>query len=122
MGCESHLEQVEDLLAEVQFKVGVVGSGHVVDEHQAVPLSLKASFEDRSHSNNVRKYLTTVTECSSVVLTSPQPGPAGRRAPAEPRGCPSCWDGAAWLCTRRLRRLKGREHSDTHTHTQKRQS
>lgn len=37
-----HLEQVEDLLAEVQFKVGVVGTGHVIDEHQAVPLSLKA--------------------------------------------------------------------------------
>lgn len=37
-----NLEQVENLLAEVQFKVCVVGSCHVVDEHQAVPLGLKA--------------------------------------------------------------------------------
>lgn len=40
--CSSNLEQVENLLAEVQFKVCVVGSCHVVDEHQAVPLGLEA--------------------------------------------------------------------------------
>lgn len=38
-----NLEQVEDLLAEVQLKVCVVGARHVIDEHQAVPLSLKAA-------------------------------------------------------------------------------
>lgn len=40
--CKSNLEQVEDLLAQVQLKVCVVGARHVVDEHQAVPLGLKA--------------------------------------------------------------------------------
>lgn len=45
--CSLHLEQVEDLLAEVQFKVGVVGTGHVIDEHQAVPLSLKTAAKTR---------------------------------------------------------------------------
>jgi len=39
---DADLEQVEDLLAEVQLKVGVVGARHVVDEHQAIPLGLKA--------------------------------------------------------------------------------
>lgn len=38
----SNLEQIEDLLAQVQLKVRVVGARHVVDEHQAVPLGLKA--------------------------------------------------------------------------------
>lgn len=38
----SHLEQVEDLFAQVQLKVCVVGTRHVVDEHQAIPLGLKA--------------------------------------------------------------------------------
>lgn len=49
--CYSHLEQVEDLLAEVQFKVGVVGTGHVIDEHQAVPLSLKTAAKTNSQYN-----------------------------------------------------------------------
>lgn len=40
--CDSNLEQVEDLLAQVQLKVCVVRACHVVDEHQAVPLGLKA--------------------------------------------------------------------------------
>lgn len=40
--CISNLEQVEDLLAKVQLKVCVVGSCHVIDEHQAIPLGLKA--------------------------------------------------------------------------------
>ncbi len=40
--CNSNLEQVEDLLAQVQLKVCVVGACHVVDEHQAIPLGLKA--------------------------------------------------------------------------------
>lgn len=43
--CSSNLEQVENLLAEVQFKVCVVGSCHVVNEHQAVPLGLEAVGE-----------------------------------------------------------------------------
>lgn len=46
--CNSNLEQVENLLAEVQFKVCVVGSCHVVDEHQAVPLGLEAVGEQKS--------------------------------------------------------------------------
>lgn len=37
-----NLEQVENLLAEVQLKVCVVGACHVIDEHQAIPLSLEA--------------------------------------------------------------------------------
>lgn len=41
--CGSNLEKIEDLLAQVQLKVGVVGARHVVDEHQAVPLGLKAA-------------------------------------------------------------------------------
>lgn len=40
--CGSNLEQIEDLLAQVQLEVRVVGTRHVVDEHQAVPLGLKA--------------------------------------------------------------------------------
>ena len=41
--CDPNLEQVEDLLAQVQLKVCVVGACHVVNEHQAVPLGLKAA-------------------------------------------------------------------------------
>lgn len=37
------LEQVQDLLAQVQLEVCVVGSCHVVDEHQAIPLGLKTA-------------------------------------------------------------------------------
>lgn len=40
--CKSNLEQVQDLLAQVQLKVCVVGARHVIDEHQAIPLGLKA--------------------------------------------------------------------------------
>lgn len=46
--CNSNLEQVEDLLAQVQLKVCVVGACHVVDEHQAIPLSLKAVGKRKS--------------------------------------------------------------------------
>lgn len=43
----SHLKQVEDLLTQVQLKVCVVGACHVVDKHQAIPLSLKAVSKQR---------------------------------------------------------------------------
>lgn len=45
--CNSNLKQVEDLLAQIQLKVCVVGAGHVVDEHQAIPLGLKAAGNKR---------------------------------------------------------------------------
>lgn len=45
--CSSNLEQVQDLLAQVQLKVCVVGACHVVDEHQAIPLGLKAVGEQK---------------------------------------------------------------------------
>lgn len=43
----SNLEQVEDLLAQIQLKVCVVGACHVVDEHQAIPLGLKAAGKQK---------------------------------------------------------------------------
>lgn len=51
MRCYLHLEQVKDLLAEVQLKVGVVGTGHVIDEHQAVPLGLKAAAKTKNKTS-----------------------------------------------------------------------
>lgn len=51
--CNSNLEQVEDLLAQVQLKVCVVGACHVVDEHQAIPLGLEAVGRQRLRLNVV---------------------------------------------------------------------
>lgn len=47
---DSNLQQVEDLLAQVQLKVCVVGARHVVNEHQAVPLRLKAVEETQTQA------------------------------------------------------------------------
>lgn len=47
-----------------------------------------------------------------LVVTFPRLGPGGRRGPAEPRGCLSCWGGGVWRCTGRWRLLKGPAHSD----------
>lgn len=55
--CSSNLEQVENLLAEVQFKVCVVGSCHVVDEHQAVSLGLEAVGEQKSIFFSFKRYI-----------------------------------------------------------------
>lgn len=56
----SNLEQIEDLLAQVQLEVGVVGARHVVDEDQAVPLGLKAVDNQgiRQSINGSHKHLS----------------------------------------------------------------
>ena len=50
---DADLEQVEDLLAEVQLEVCVVGACHVVNEHQAVPLGLEAEKKKMKTSVHV---------------------------------------------------------------------
>lgn len=112
----SDLEQVEDLLAQVQLKVGVVGARHVVDEHQAVPLRLKAAENEwtpRLWGRSQRaRGCPGVLRVLKTLLTFPRPGPGGRRAPGAPRGCPSCLGGEVWRCTGRWRPLKGPAHSE----------
>lgn len=52
---KSNLKQVKNLLAQVQLKVRVVGSCHVVDKHQAIPLCLKA-VKNNKHVDDVSEH------------------------------------------------------------------
>lgn len=47
----------------------------------------------------------------TVDYTFPLPDPGGRKAPEEPHGCPFCWGGGVWLCTKQWKPLKGLLHS-----------
>lgn len=111
----SNLEQIEDLLAQVQLEVGVVGARHVVDEDQAVPLGLKAVDNQgtRQSKNGSHKHRSFWNKLNPLfnLLTFPQPDPAGRRAPEAPHGCPSCSGDEVLRCRGQWRPLKGPAHS-----------